>query len=206
MSYFKKKQTDGNSEVRMVSQTADNAQERNHTSKKKEKVLGTNRRDLLKERTNSMKEEEEGQSKSHLQKSAQGQSHTFSFRYRFIKHAVACDTSKTVLDALNTNKTFRNIKEANKEKEIVIQRSKGAVPRAAVKTDFPCCLIENDELLDIKFIKNSGNDPSRKKTTGRRSFSNGKLFEIIVINNQPDVSTEMNEASAADLKENVDPN
>ncbi|KAL1273695.1 hypothetical protein QQF64_026509 [Cirrhinus molitorella] len=186
MSYFKKKQTDGNSEARMVSQTADNAQERNHTSKKKEKVLGTNRRDLLKERTNSMKEEEEGQSKSHLQKSAQGQSHTFSFRYRFIKHAVACDTSKTVLDALNTNKTFRNIKEANKEKEIVIQRSKGAVPRAAVKTDFPCCLIENDELLDIKFIKNSGNDPSRKKTTGRRSFSNGKLFEIIVINNQPD--------------------
>ncbi len=185
------------------------------------------------------------------------------------------------------------------KKEMVIQRSKGAVPRAAVKTDFPCCLIERDELLDITFIKNSGNVPSKKKT-GRLSLTNepenivifyiktkggkkvkrlmknnmlrmkvedvcvyalkkdklkaalrrdgrfinaifekhcvlsefgsetiqqmsntvehldGKHFEIIVIDDkkQPDslddvlsdVSAEMNEASAADLKENVDPN
>uniref|UniRef100_A0A671Q5A6 Serine protease n=1 Tax=Sinocyclocheilus anshuiensis TaxID=1608454 RepID=A0A671Q5A6_9TELE len=80
--------------------------------------------------------------------------------------------NRTVLDALNTNKTFRKIKENNMDKEIVIRRSKGAVPRAAVKTDFPCCLIENDELLDITFIKNSGNVPSKKKITGRLSFSN----------------------------------
>lgn len=85
---------------------------------------------------------------------------------------MSCDTSKTVLDALNTNKIFRKIREDNMEKEMVIQRSKGAIPRAAVKTDFPCCLIERDELLDITFIKNSGNVPSKKKTTGRLSFSN----------------------------------
>ncbi len=85
---------------------------------------------------------------------------------------MVCDTSKTVLDALNTNKNFREFKKDNMEKEMVIQRREGAVPRAAVKTDFPCCLIERDELLDITFIKNSGNVPSKKKTTGRLSFSN----------------------------------
>ncbi|RXN28756.1 protein FAM111A-like [Labeo rohita] len=272
-------QSDSNSGARRVSQTNDNIQESmNHTSKKKEEGLGNNGRDPL--------------------KSAEGQSHTFHFRYKFKKHAVVCDTSKTVLDALNKNKIFKKIKEDNKEKEIVIQRSKGAVPRAAVKTDFPCCLIERDELLDISFIKNGGNNPSYEPE--RLSFSNqsknlvifyiktkggqkvkhlmennelrkkvddvcvyafkedklkaalkrdgrfsklmfkkqcalsefgsetihemsntvehldGKHFEVIVIsdNNQPDsqddflsdVNAEMNEASAADLKENVDPN
>ncbi len=213
---------------------------------------------------------------------------------------MVCDTSKTVLDALNTNKNFREFKKDNMEKEMVIQRREGAVPRAAVKTDFPCCLIERDELLDITFIKNSGNVPSKKKTTGRLSLTNepenivifyiktkggnkvkhlmknnmlrmkvedvcvyalkkdklkaalqrdgrfinaifekhcvlsefgskiihdmlrtvehldGKHFEIVVRKDkkQPDsqddvlsdVSAEMNEASAADLKENIDPN
>ncbi|XP_016389813.1 protein FAM111A-like isoform X2 [Sinocyclocheilus rhinocerous] len=115
--------------------------------------------------------EKAASSKYDPQQSAEGQSHPFHFRYKSKKHAVECDTSKTVLDALNTNKTFRKMKKDNMDKEIVIQRSKGAVPRAAVKTDFPCCLIENDELLDITFIKNSGNVPSKKKTTGRPSVS-----------------------------------
>ncbi|ROL53753.1 Protein FAM111A [Anabarilius grahami] len=233
------------------------------------------------------------------EKCNEGQSHTFNFQYKSKKHAVTCDTSKTVLDALNTNKIFKKIKKDNMDKEIVIKRSKGEVPRAAVKTDFPCCLIEKDELLDISFIKNTGNVDTKKKATGRLSFSNKsenfvifyiktkggekvkrlmknnelrkkvedvcvyafkedklkaalrrdgrfinaifkkqcvlrefgseinygmsntvehldrKCFEIIVISdkNQPDsqdyslsdVNTEMNETSAADLKENVDP-
>uniref|UniRef100_A0A8C2JC17 Si:ch1073-475a24.1 n=1 Tax=Cyprinus carpio TaxID=7962 RepID=A0A8C2JC17_CYPCA len=228
------------------------------------------------------------------------ESHTFNFRYKFKTHTVACDTSMTVLDALNTNKIFRKIKKDNNEKEIVIQKSKGAVPRAAIKTDFPCCLIERHEVLDISFIKNHGNVATKKTTTGRLSISNeskslvifyiktkggkkithlmknnelrkkvedvcvyafkddklnaalrrdgrfinaifkkqcvlynlesetnyemsktvehldGKHFEIIVISdyNQPDSQdfalsddgTEMNEASAADLKENADHN
>uniref|UniRef100_A0A672NR20 Si:ch1073-475a24.1 n=1 Tax=Sinocyclocheilus grahami TaxID=75366 RepID=A0A672NR20_SINGR len=86
---------------------------------------------------------------------------------------------ETVLDALNTNKTFRKIQKDNKEKEMVIQRSKGAVPRAAVKTDFPCCLIESHELLDISFIKNHGNVATKKKTTGRLSFSNESKSLVI---------------------------
>uniref|UniRef100_A0A8C1LV44 Protein FAM111A-like n=1 Tax=Cyprinus carpio TaxID=7962 RepID=A0A8C1LV44_CYPCA len=268
-------QPERNTGGRRASQTADNAQER------------TNR--FCKE------EVEEGQSKSHLQQSAGGQSHTFNFRYKFKTHTVACDTSMTVLDALNTNKIFRKIKKDNKEKEIVIQRFKGAVPRAAIKTDFPCCLIERHELLEISFIKNHGNVATKRlsfskeskslvifyiKTKGGKKITrlmkndalkrkvedvcvyafkddklnaalrrdgrfinaifkkqcvlynlesetnyemsktvehlDGKRFEIIVIsdNNQPDSQdfalsddgTEMNEASAADLKENVDHN
>uniref|UniRef100_A0A673JXJ7 Protein FAM111A-like n=2 Tax=Sinocyclocheilus rhinocerous TaxID=307959 RepID=A0A673JXJ7_9TELE len=159
LKYSEKKQPGSNTGDRRESQTADNTQER------------TNR--FCKE------EVEEGQSKSHLQQRAEGQSHTFNFRYKYEKHAVACDTSKTVLDALNTNKIFRKIKKDNKEKEIVIQRSKGAVPRAAVKTDFPCCLIERHELLDVSFIKNHGNVATKKKTTGRLSFSNESKSLVI---------------------------
>ncbi|XP_058632272.1 serine protease FAM111A-like isoform X1 [Onychostoma macrolepis] len=172
LKYFEKRQPD--SDTTRVSQTAENAQERHHTSKKNEKGLGNNDRNPLKERTNSFCKEEvrERQSKSHLQQSAEGQSNTFNFCYKSETHAVVCNTSKTVLDALNTNKNFREFKKDNMEKEIVIQRREGAVPRAAVKTDFPCCLIERDELLDITFIKKGGNVPSKKKTTERLSFSN----------------------------------
>ncbi|XP_077097874.1 family with sequence similarity 111.2 [Siphateles boraxobius] len=301
LNYFRKGPTDSNSEARRASQTGENVQ-KNLPKKKK----GNNGRDPLKERKNNFFKDEvkEGPSKSHMQQCDEGQSHRFSFRYKFKKHAVACDTSKTVLDALNTNEIFKKIKKDNMEKEIVIKRSKGEVFGAAVKTDFPCCLIEKDELLDITFIKNTRNDKKKRKT-GRLSFSNesenivifyiktkggnkikrlmknhelrkkvedvcvyafkeeklkkalrrdgrfinaifkrkcalrelgsetiygkshtvehldGKHFEIIVISDQPesledqpesledflsDVNTEMNEASAADLKENVDSN
>ncbi|XP_073697167.1 LOW QUALITY PROTEIN: serine protease FAM111A-like [Garra rufa] len=305
LKYYGKRQSDSDTGDRMVSQTADNAQERiNHTSKKQKMGFGNNGRDPLKERTNSFCKEEvkEEQSKSHLKQSAEGQSHTFNFRYKLKKHTVACDTSKTVLDALNTNKIFREIKKDNKEKDIVITRSIREASKAALNTDFPCCLIKRDEFLDIAFIKNNGNVATDETTTTtqRHSFSNqseslvifyiktiggdkvkrlmknnelrkevdyvcvyafkedklkdalrcdgrfinaifekecilynldsetdyemsktvehldGKQFKIIVRSDkkQPDsqddllsgVSTEMNEASAADLKENVDPN
>ncbi|RXN37636.1 protein FAM111A-like [Labeo rohita] len=104
--------------------------------------------------------------------SAKGEGHPFHFRYKSKKHALESDTNTTVLDALNANKAFRKIKEDNMDKEIVIQRSEGAVPRAAVNTDFPCCLIERDEVLNITFIKNGGNVDTKKKTTGKHSFSN----------------------------------
>ncbi len=54
----------------------------------------------------------------------------------------------TVLEALNTNTSFTK-KIESLQKEIVIQRP----DRAAVNTDFPCCLIEKDEILTITFIK-----------------------------------------------------
>ncbi|KAK2910924.1 hypothetical protein Q8A67_003057 [Cirrhinus molitorella] len=112
-------QSDSNSGARKVSQTNDSAQESmNYTSKKNEKGLGNNGRDPLKERTNYFcKEKVEGQSKSHLQQRAEGQSHTFHFRYKFKKHTVVCDTSKTVLEALNTNKIFKKIKKTTRSKK-----------------------------------------------------------------------------------------
>ncbi len=73
----------------------------------------------------------------------------------------------TVLEALNTSQIFRNekVKKNNIQKEIIIQRSKGAVPRAAVKTDFPCCLIERDEVVYLTFIKNEGTSSTNQQST-----------------------------------------
>ncbi len=76
-----------------------------------------------------------------------------------------CNTSMTVIEALTSNNIFKNINKKNTEKEIVIQRSEGKVLRAAVKTDFPCCLIERDEILKIQFINNLGNASTEQKTT-----------------------------------------
>ncbi|XP_073696785.1 serine protease FAM111A-like [Garra rufa] len=121
--------------------------------------------------------EKASSSKYDPQQSAKGESHYFSFCYKSKNHGVECDSSKTVLDALKTNKTFIKIEEENKEKEIVIQRSKGA----AVNIDFPCCLIEKDEVLDISFIKNGKQVSSKKKTTGRHSFS-GQSENLVTFN------------------------
>lgn len=171
LNYFPKKPTDSNSGARGASQTGEKVQKRMNLTRKKK---GNNGRDPLKERKNdSFKDKvKESPSKSRMQQCDEGQSHTFNFCYQNKKHAVACDTSKTVIDALNTNKIFKKIKKDNMEKEIVIKRSNGKVFGAAVKTDFPCCLIEKDELLDITFIKNTGNVDIKKKTTIRLSFSN----------------------------------
>ncbi len=58
--------------------------------------------------------------------------------------------SMTVLDALKTSEIFRVNKDVNNmKKEIVILRADGA----AVKTNFPCCLIKEEEIITISFIK-----------------------------------------------------
>ncbi|XP_026096285.1 protein FAM111A-like isoform X1 [Carassius auratus] len=123
--------------------------------------------DVNRERMDDLREKEAtpGPSKYELQQNTQRKSHTFKFHFRNNTYAVTCDTSMTVLEALTTNNIFRNIKKMNTEKEIVIQRSRGEVPRAAVKSDFPCCLIEKDEVLKIKFISNSGNASTEQKPT-----------------------------------------
>uniref|UniRef100_A0A671Q5F0 Serine protease n=1 Tax=Sinocyclocheilus anshuiensis TaxID=1608454 RepID=A0A671Q5F0_9TELE len=94
---------------------------------------------------------------------------------RLKRFSVSCKTSMTVLEALNTSQMFKNEKDKkkNKQKEILIQRCKEGVPTAAVKTDFPCCLIETDEILYIDFIQKDENsctnrttaDPSLRKTS-----------------------------------------
>lgn len=105
-----------------------------------------------------------------MSQNTEGKSHQFQFRYKKDTYAVACDTSKTVLDALNTNKMFRKIIKENIQKEIVLQRTKGDVPQAAVKTDFPCCHIDKDEIIDVNFIKKHDTAHKQQKTTRRPSF------------------------------------
>ncbi|XP_059405474.1 serine protease FAM111A-like isoform X2 [Carassius carassius] len=112
------------------------------------------------------KEVGEGPSK-HLQQEAEVK--TLDFQYCLNKskrYSVSCKASLNVLEALNTSHMFRNEKEKNqnKQKEILIQRSKDGVPGAAVKTDFPCCLIETNEILYIDFIQKDENSCTNQTT------------------------------------------
>uniref|UniRef100_A0A672M096 Serine protease n=1 Tax=Sinocyclocheilus grahami TaxID=75366 RepID=A0A672M096_SINGR len=104
----------------------------------------------------------------------------FSLKHDKKSYKVYYKTSMTVLEALNTSSVFRSEKDKNKnmQKEILIQRSKGAVPRAAVKTDFPCCLIERDETLEIEFIKDENS--STNQTTADPSLLSKSKPETLV--------------------------
>nr|XP_005165737.1 protein FAM111A-like [Danio rerio] len=90
-----------------------------------------------------------------LQKEVEEKKHKFRIHLNSNTYSVPCNPSVTVIEALRTNQTFMDEKAKfkNKQKQIIIQRSKGEFPRAAVKTDFPCCLVERDEILDITFMK-----------------------------------------------------
>uniref|UniRef100_W5LL09 Family with sequence similarity 111.2 n=1 Tax=Astyanax mexicanus TaxID=7994 RepID=W5LL09_ASTMX len=60
---------------------------------------------------------------------------------------------------------------------LVIQREQ--VPRGAVNTDFPCCLIDRNELLDISFIKpRESSSPAKKPVITRHSSENFCIFYI----------------------------
>lgn len=78
------------------------------------------------------------------------------FRYGYKKYLVTCNEPMTIQERLQTDSSFKAICEKNQlkgNKEIVILREN---PRAAVVSDFPCCLLDENELLDIKFIKAKG--------------------------------------------------
>ncbi|ROL53748.1 Protein FAM111A [Anabarilius grahami] len=91
----------------------------------------------------------------------------------------------TVLEALNTSYIFKLEKEKKKQKEILILRSIGEHHEAAVKTDFPCCLIEEDETLDISFIKKDENSSTNQQTTADPSLlskrSQPETFVIFLV-------------------------
>nr|XP_055054342.1 serine protease FAM111A-like [Misgurnus anguillicaudatus] len=105
---------------------------------------------------------------------------TFKFRLNSETYSVACDASMTVLDALNTSQIFKKEKEkfTNRDKAVLIQISR-EMPRAAVKTDFPCCLIDDDEIIDVTFIKNDEDASNQRNITEKgqhSSRSNPKMF------------------------------
>ncbi|XP_077097879.1 serine protease FAM111A [Siphateles boraxobius] len=122
----------------------------------------------------------------------------------------------TVREALNTMPIFlsEKDKQKNNQKEILIQRSNGKDPRAAVTTDFPCCLIEDDEILDITFIQKDGNSSTNQQTTAdpsvlsKRSKPETLVTFLVEKEGGPTVtcllkSKVTNEASDADAAENV---
>ncbi|XP_077097871.1 serine protease FAM111A isoform X2 [Siphateles boraxobius] len=140
-----KKQTAGDAKS---GETSHNAQER----------MGS----IMSERV--IKEEKPSQSDPVLQLNAEGKTHTFQFRIRKGEiNKVVCNASKTVFGALNENEEFEN--DDKKGKEIIIRRSKEQNHEAAVKTDFPSCLIEDDEILQINFYKNKNIASTNQETT-----------------------------------------
>ncbi|KAK9975289.1 hypothetical protein ABG768_023342 [Culter alburnus] len=120
----------------------------------------------------SFKKEAEEEPLKDLQQDVEEKEHSFNFCLNSKKQpfSVTCKTSMTVLEALNSRKIFRIEKEKNIQKEILILRSIGDHHGAAVKTDFPCCLIEKDETLDITFIKKDENSSTNQQTTADPSL------------------------------------
>lgn len=87
--------------------------------------------------------------------------HTLRFRYKYRKYTVFCNAPMTVQERLQTDFSFKAICKINQKggkKELVIKREK--MPRGAVTPNFPCCLLNDDELLDISFISSGGNSGS----------------------------------------------
>ncbi|XP_059403196.1 serine protease FAM111A-like [Carassius carassius] len=109
--------------------------------------------------------------------------HTFKFSLYREKdsYKVSCKTSMTVLEALNTSPMFKTEKDKKKnmQKEILIKRSKG-FPEAAVKTDFPSCLIERDEILEIDFIQKDKNSSTNQTTADPSLLSKRSKPETLV--------------------------
>ncbi|XP_065107069.1 serine protease FAM111A-like [Paramisgurnus dabryanus] len=106
---------------------------------------------------------EEGPSKISLQQKKEGESRSLTFQYDNKTHGLTCNTSQTVLDALKTNPAFTDIRKTNQEKEIVIRKNKGK--GAAVNTDYPCMLLESNEILKITFIKKEENPEEQPNTS-----------------------------------------
>ncbi|XP_056313298.1 serine protease FAM111A isoform X2 [Danio aesculapii] len=112
----------------------------------------------------------------HLQQRAEEQEHTFRFCFDSDPDpiVVECNTSMTVLAALEQKETFQNNKSIRDTKKVmVIERADGA----AVKTDFPCSLIEKDETLKISFIKN---EMKKKETQAILSLPRTDLVKFYI--------------------------
>ncbi len=98
------------------------------------------------------------------------ESRTFKFSVANGKEIIAeYDTSQTVFGAI---KKFTTFSSPDKNlKEIIITKSKGTCPGAVVKTDFPCCLIEDDDNFKINLYKSEFPSTNQETTTDTDSQS-----------------------------------
>ncbi|KAF5889345.1 protein FAM [Clarias magur] len=100
-----------------------------------------------------------------IQAKTEGHEHTLRFDYKSEIYKLSCNAPMTVQQRLQKDSLFRAIckKEVNGKvnKEVIILREQ--MPRAAVEPNFPCSLLNDNECLDISFIK-SGENRSTVKT------------------------------------------
>ncbi|KAF7663549.1 hypothetical protein LDENG_00208000 [Lucifuga dentata] len=77
------------------------------------------------------------------------ETHTFEWCWSDKKPTTfTCDKAGTVEASLKRSPEFKNIAEKNKGKELIIVRN-----GKAISSHFPCCLIQQDERLTVKYIK-----------------------------------------------------
>ncbi len=97
------------------------------------------------------------------------ESRTFKFVMKGKEIIAEYDTSQTVFGAI---KKFTTFSSPDKNlKEIIITQSKGTCPGAVVKTDFPCCLVEDDEKFEINLYKSKFPSTNQETTTDTDSQS-----------------------------------
>ncbi|XP_053336395.1 serine protease FAM111A-like [Clarias gariepinus] len=80
---------------------------------------------------------------------SQRRTKSFKFCYNKRNYKVTCDQSMTIQEALHSNDSFKSISENNQQKALIIERR--TTLAATVTPDFPICLIDENETLDIDF-------------------------------------------------------
>uniref|UniRef100_UPI003AAF3F72 serine protease FAM111A-like n=1 Tax=Centroberyx gerrardi TaxID=166262 RepID=UPI003AAF3F72 len=104
--------------------------------------------------------------------------HSFKWRWGDKKPInITCNKAVTVENSLRTSQNFKEIAQKNNNKELVIIKD-----RKAITTHFPCCLIEKDELLIIKYIKpaNRSKHPVGVAAQPQRKAASDKLVTFHV--------------------------
>ncbi|XP_071398874.1 serine protease FAM111A-like [Centroberyx affinis] len=117
-------------------------------------------------------------SQTHAKEEEGHQTHSFKWRWGDKKPInITCKKAVTVEESLRTSPNFQKIAQKNNNKELVITKD-----RKAISTHFPCCLIEQGELLTVMFIKPANRSKNRVRVAAQpqRKSSSDKLVTFHV--------------------------
>ncbi|XP_041934356.1 serine protease FAM111A-like [Alosa sapidissima] len=90
---------------------------------------------------------------------------------------ISSDNSSEVLNALLIDSDFEKIHTTKAGMDLIIKRKKPNIPAIGVR--FPCCLLENDEELEIRFIKRD-QKTKQKKTKTSQHLPLGKPEKLVI--------------------------
>ncbi|KAM9446322.1 serine protease FAM111A-like isoform 1-T3 [Clarias gariepinus] len=99
--------------------------------------------------------EKSGLDTESTQTKTESHGHTLRFIYKCETYTLTCNAPMTVQERLQKDSSFRAICKKEPNKEVIIRREE--MPRAAVAPHFPCSLLNENERLDISFIRSDGN-------------------------------------------------